>query len=901
MTAPKRLPGRTAEELLSTKLMPPRLQPTMLRRPKLLAHLDGALTRKLTLLSAPTGFGKTTLAGMWIEGADFPCAWVTLDATDNDPTRFWTYAVSALRTVDASIGKTTLSALMAPQPASLQTLLTPLINDLGRLNGPAVLVLEDYQTITAKEISEGLAFLVQHLPAQVHILLITRADPDLPLPLLRVRGELLEIDGSSLRFDLEEIESFLRLTAGVDLSPSTLAELQKKTEGWPAGLRLIALSLQKKGGQADVENLVRSFSGGERYVADYLIQEVFASQPEAAQGFLLKTCFFSRLTGSLCDAITGVSNGSSWLEKLERENLFVTRLEHVGPKTWYRYNPLFAESIQHLARQRLAEASIQDLFEEASGWYEAHGLDVDAIETALAAGLFDRAIPLIERYIEIHELRELGTLSRWLEAIPGQEILRHALICLTYAEVILYSGDRFAPATAIRIEPYLRAAETAWRAEENHPRLGQLLSFRGNVVWWQGDFSSAFAYARQSLQELPEYDVASRGNSLLILGNEALNGGRILDAQDLVLEARALLGAARNTYGVLATLQMLGEVFYWQGELEPAEQLNHQIIAEAVGDESMLDDQGIAALNLARIAYERNELDVAEDHATRAVELGKERANEFLQVQATLQVADIYAARPDHARARELVQALEARIQTPVFLHEIRTTLALLALRAGDRSTLEVWERTASANDQSVLELQEERDTFVLARLRLEQGRAQEALEILGDRKRKAAQNGRIRGQVQALVLESLAQHAARDLRTASEPLIAALTIGRAKGFRRIFLDEGPRLAALIQAALPTLRSRPLNLYATTLLHSFPAEASGHLAAADLPGRLEPLSPQELRVLRLLVAGRSNTEIAQEQVVSTNTIKTQVKSIYRKLNVNSRDEAREAARELKLV
>src|SRR6266498_2148126 len=682
--------SRKMENILHTKLMPPRLQSSAIQRDDLLSRLDNSLGKKLTVVAAPTGFGKTTLVSMWMASRDFASAWVTLDENDNDPSRFWTYVISALRTFDSAVGKSTLSALIALQPPSFQTLLTPLINDLAQMTQPCVLILEDFHSIASKEISASFSFLIQNLPRSLHLVLISRTSPDLPLPILRARNELLEIDTNDLRFNLQETASFLNMTAQTEISSSAIASLFQKTEGWIAGLQLAALSLQNRNAE-EVQNFIQSFSGSHRYVSDYLIKEVFENQSESVRNFLLKTCFLKSLTASLCDTTTEINNSAALLESLERDNLFLVRLERGGDQIWYRYNPLFAESIQFLARQRLDEATIQLLFERSSSWYEYHGLLEDAVETALYAKLFERAMSLIEKYIEIHDLREMYTLSRWLEIIPRQAILQRPMICFTFAQIILYSDDRFAPATALKIEPFLNAAESIWRAQENHPRLGQLLSFRGNISWWQGDFQKAFEYARQSLADLPDPEVFWRGNSLLILSYEALNEGRILDAQDLILEARALLGAAQNIFGVLASIQLLSEVFYQQGELEQAEQLNHQILADAVGDESMLDDQGIASLSLAHIAYERNELEQAKQWATRALELGKQRANEMLQVQATICLAHIAAVKGDLAGAHELVKSIEARIQNPTLLRELQNANTLLCIQANDILALDWW------------------------------------------------------------------------------------------------------------------------------------------------------------------------------------------------------------------
>lgn len=887
--------------LLHNKLMPPRINANVIPRDDLLSRLDRGLTGKLTTVIAPTGFGKTTLVSMWIASREFASAWVTLDQNDNDVTRFWTYVSSALRGLDPAIGRTTLSALAASQSSSFQTLLTPLINDLAYLRKTSALVLEDFHFIKTKEILDGVLFLTQHLPVSLHLVIITRTEPDLPLALLRVRGEITEIDAADLRFDREETEAFMQREVRADLSASSLSQILQKTQGWVAGLRLIALSLHNKTQAVNVENLIESFSGRDRYVADYLIGEVFKSQPEPVQSFLLRTSFFNRLTGSLCDAITGVNNSSAMLEQLERDNLFLMQLERHQNQTWYRYNPMFAESIQYVARQQLGETEIQALFEKASHWYEYHGFFDEAVETALNANLYDRAVTLIEKFIEIHDLSEMNTLERWMEKIPRSTILMHPIICFTYAQVILYSTDRFAPATATRIEPFLMAAESSWRIEENHKGLGQLLSFRGNVQWWQGDFFKAFQYAHGSLAQLPEHDVFWRGNSLLIISYEALNAGRIRDAQDYVLEARALLGASQNLFGVLAAIQILSEIFYWQGELEQAEQLNQQILTDAVGHESMLDDQGIALLGLAHIAYERNHLELAEQYAKRALELGRARANELLQMQATIRLADIHSANDDLSGANELLKALSAKIQNPVLLRGIQDAQALFSTRMNELSSLTWWVETISADDQRILHLQKERETFTLARLRIAENQIAEAIDLLKERREDSVQNGRVRSLVEVLCLEALAYHQDANLAEAVHSLSEALTIGQAKGFRRLFLDEGRRMAALLQATLSALPNRSLSLFASTLLRSFSPEATSQLTATSSAVQIEPLSPQELRVLRLLVAGLSNADIARELVLSTNTIKTHVKSIYRKLNVNSREETREVAKELKLL
>ncbi len=483
MNKPDKTSARKADYLLHTKLMQPRPQAALIARSELLRRLDDGLTKRLLLISAPTGYGKTTLTSMWVAKGGFASAWVTLDANDNDPTRFWKYVVSALRTFDPALGKATLSALAAPQPAPSMTLLAALINDMMGGEERRVLVLDEYQSITAPEINDGMAFLIQQLPEAYHLVLISRSEPALPLGLLRARGEMAEITSADLQFSLVETQAFLRETIAGELAPEMAILLQERTDGWAAGLRLASLSLQNKNPE-EAGKIIQTFSGRHRYVSDYLIKEVFDRQDEAVQNFLLRTCFLNRLTASLCDALTETNTGASTLEKLERANLFLVRLEHTGEQNRYRYNPLFAESIQALAKQRLDEGAIRAIFKKASQWYEYHGLYDDAIEGALSAKEFTQAIRLIEKYIEIHDMSELQTLGRWIEAIPQAELLLHPAICFTLAQVILYAGDRFAAATAAKLEPYLEAAESIWHSQDqrSRPRTGALSAWDDRLV-----------------------------------------------------------------------------------------------------------------------------------------------------------------------------------------------------------------------------------------------------------------------------------------------------------------------------------------------------------------------------------------------------------------------------------
>ena len=881
--------------LLHSKLMAPRLQAAVIPRLRLVNQLEAGASKRLTVVSAPTGFGKTTLVNLWLNGRNSPAAWVALDENDNDPVRFWTYVISALRTLDAEIGKHVLAALATAQLPALQTILTQLVIDLQRLAGWSVLVLEDYQAITAASIHTSLEFLLQHKPDRLHVVIIARREPDLPLGILRARAELSEISAAELRFDLAETKAFLQENLSGQLPDQAPEKLQERTGGWAAGLRLAALLLHNKDAQA-AGQAIESFSGGHRFVADYLIREVFFNQPDATQNFLLKTCFLNRLTGGLCDALTGEANGAAILEQLERENLFIIQMEPVFGRTWYSYSPLFAESIQSLARQRLGVEGVQALFQKASDWYTSQKLFDDAIEMALAAGQFERALELIETFVEIYSLRETGTLARWIERIPDAFILANPAVSMVTAQVFLFSSDRYAPATAARIAPYLNAAEQAWAAAGNDARLGTALALRGMVLFWQGELRQSLETVQRALEILPESEIFWRGVSLLNAAAGEIYAGRITHAQDEILEARALLGASQNTHGLLAANGILSEIFFAQGDLELCVQLCQQNIAAAVGDESMLDDQGAARLALARVAYEKNDLETAALHAAEAFDLGKRRANELLQAQAAGQLALIHAARGAAGQARADLKALEAGLHSPLALWEIRACEYSLAVREGLAPG--AWLLTG----QQALATHQERQTFIQARWEIAGGQPGTGLALIQPALAEAAAQGRIRSQAEALAIKAQAQHAGGQAPAAVESLSQALTIGQAKGFRRLFIDEGSRMAALLKDALPLLNKPAQRFYAGSLLQALSGEV--HTATVSGPAfqaPVEPLSQQETRVLKLLAAGLSNGEIAHELVVSTNTVKTHIKNIYRKLNINSREEARAVVRDMRLL
>ena len=859
-------------ELLSTKLALPRPRPSLVLREPLLARLDEALEYKLTLLSAPAGFGKTTLVSEWIatrgERQDpLPVAWLSLDAGDNDPVRFWRYVIAACQAFQTGIGKSALVLLHTPRRPSLETVLTTFINELAQLAHRCVLVLEDYHVITSPQIHETMAYLVDHLPATVHLLILTRSDPPLPLARLRAHGDLYELHAADLRFSLAETEIFLRQALPFPLSAEAITRLEARTEGWVTGLRLLALALQGRENTRDLEHMLGTFTGGHRHILEYLVADVLSSQPETLQEFLLQTAFLNRLTGSLCDAVTGRNDSEHMLEQLERANLFLIPLDDTGQ--WYRYHALFAEAMQHEARSRLGEDYLRTLYDKASHWYEEHGLLAEAVEVALSARDFTRAAKLIERIVgPYNTINELHTLLRWIEQLPEEVLQEHPELCLSYAIALLFTRDRSAPATMALIQVPLKMAERYWQAEGNRPKLGELLSFRSQVAWWQGDLSQAFADARQALELSSEQETLWPGSSILTVGMEELLAGKLDTARQAVLEARARFEAIGNAYGTRAATHVLGEVSSRQGELHVAARFFRQEIAEATEDPI---DMANALIGLAALSYEWNELQRAEQEVSQALdlskhhvdEIGKYHAEQVVQVPGSLVLARVLYARGEVLQAMGLLQELVVLTQERrwLYLHrEVLAEQARLQLSVTDLAAVQRWLTTITQLGEDFRLVQQEREALIVARLLIAQGEAEESLRLLERWQANAHAQGRTRSVLEIKVLTALAHFSHKHLPQARQTLREALALAQAEGYRRLFLDEGEAMATLLRNVLLDLREEPLVTYAQNLLRAFPQIRAGQIASPPAASELliEPLSGQEQRVLRLIAAGRSN-------------------------------------------
>lgn len=895
--------------ILTPKLSPPQHHANQVPRDLLLKRLHEGLERKLTLLSAPAGFGKTTLVTAWLAEIRQRAtelrphiAWVSLDETDNDPIRFWSYVFTASQRFDQGASQSALDRLQAAhrptQKASMnhiQEIVIAFINRLAGLQQKCVLVLEDYHTITMPLIHEMLMFLLEHLPSPLHLIIITRYDPPLPVSRLHIYGDCIELRASDLRFSIEESQNFLKKTLSANLSDTAITHLITRTEGWPAGLRMITLALQARSEQ-EIEQTLAIPIEGHRHILEYILDEVLRAQPEKRQEFILKTSILHRLTGSLCNAVTEQHNGEEMLEQLAQANLFLEPLDMYG--NWYRYHMMFAEAMQQEARRRFGNTGLQDLYRRASTWYEAHQLFHEAIETALAARDYPGVAALIEQIIDPRKFhQELHTLRRWLEQLPITVLQNHPNLCLIQAIGMLFlSNDRRSPAVVPLLQGPLHMAEKAWRAEQNQRGLGALFSIRCLISVWQGNLSQSFSYARQAVDLLPEDETIFRGICLLPAGIGEMFEGKLNRAHQLISEARTLCEEEQSHPAIMAALLRLGDLCYHQTQLYQAQQCYQRVLAEVGYSREDLFDRGLAFLGLANLTYEWNDVKTAAYYARQALETGQQLDAEDIQTQASLLLARLQQRQGQTQQATEVLQAQLVSLKKVRHTREIYSLLIHFALANHELITAQrhlLYLKSLSLDDVSFL--QQEHETLLQLRFHLAQGEPQKVLEHLPSQLCEVRTQGRRRSEISLLALMALAYQALKQPELAQKTLLQALELAYTEKLCRLFLDEGSTLATLLQTITPDPEQTTLAQYIRHLLQAYVDE---RLLPENYttPTIATLLSPQELRVFGLIVDGSSNEEIAKMQVVSINTIKTQVRSIYRKLQVTDRQGARKAAR-----
>jgi LuxR family transcriptional regulator, maltose regulon positive regulatory protein len=906
------------DALLATKLHVPRPQPGFVPRPRLVQALSEGLARGRVLICAPAGFGKTSLLAHWARGGGRPVAWLGLDVGDNDPARFWRYVVATLDQEQPGIAERLGPLLGPPAPRSFEGLVTALINELAAQPGrdEVLLVLDDYHLVDAGPVHESVAFLLENLPPGLLLVVSGRADPPLPLARLRARGQLAELRAAELRFSTEEAAALLGAAAGPSLPDTAVVALTARTEGWAAGLQLAALSLR---GGTDAAGFVAAFSGSHRFVLDYLADEVLDGQPGQVRAFLLETSVLERLSGELCDAVTGRSGSQAMLHQIERAGLFLVPLDEV--RGWWRYHHLFAD----LLRARLEQEQpgrVQELHRAAAAWSDEHDLGDDAVRHALAAGDPAWAARLVERHVETLLRRSEGaTLHRWLSALPAESVRDRPRLCLAQAtsaaisfrveaaEALLDDAER---AFAVRgDEPYEPSVGRAVSMLANVPAL--IAHLRGANARLRGDAALASGYNRQTLAQLGDED---RGMRSLIQANVAVVDwlrGQLGPAERSLAEVLAERRAAGEGFLAMRVCYDLGQVQRAQGNLDAALATYRQALETAGEGSSQPPHLGMAHVGLAEVLYERDELASAFDHATRGVALCRQLAFTPPLATGLAVVARIRQAHGETAAALEAMDEagqVELSPQVVALFNPVPSQRARLLLAQGDVRAAAQWAKAAGLSPEDEPDYAREPAYLLLARVLLAQDRPGPALTLLARLLATAASQGRIGNVIEIQALRALALAARRDHASALGALAEAVTLACPQGYVRVFADEGAPMHALLtrlSAARKDQRAPARDIdphYLAELLRACgqaSAAPPSRRAAAALSGMAEPLTDREVEVLRLLAAGRSNQRIAHELVVALDTVKKHVTHILGKLGATNRTEAVARARQLGLI
>jgi LuxR family maltose regulon positive regulatory protein len=934
-------------------------------RPRLFDKLDASFARKLTLLCAPAGFGKSTLLAEWIRHTDerktepsthayLPTAfaWFSIDESDNDPVRFWSTFVAALQTVHATVGTTTLAMLESPQPLPPDMLLTSLLNDLASYSERTLIVLDDYHLIHAQAIHKALLFLLEHLPPQLHIVLCSRSDPSLPLARWRSQDQLAELRIEDLRFTHDEATLFLREVMGLDLSTASISALDSRTEGWVAGLQLAALSLQ---GIADKEKFIALFSGSNRYIVDYLIEEVLGHQPDEIQNFLLQSSILERLCGPLCDAVVygsvvygddAVLDSQTILESLERANLFLISLD--TERRWYRYHHLFAEVLQMRLLQG-QRAKVPQLHQRASEWYEQCELWSEAIHHALVAGDYVRAARLIEFVGLTHFAQSTiqHSLTHWLSTLPAEVVRQRPRLSLIYAWILFAHVDM--SSALQRVDD----AEAAWKQNLEQftkaPIGSEIAAMRSILLAYAADHhpAEAIKWGQQALNTLDTTQPTFRCIAALAVGMAKLKEGDVWESLQALSEACQMARIAENVYlfGVATSHEVAMQRA--RGALALAlATIQASLVWAAQQGALVYPTFGGLYLNYADLHREKNELEVAQRYAEEAVMHSDQEVNPSLFIITRLVLLRIKQAQGDWARVasllgevttlaqqypgiihNSLLQALSAQMQMREAMYfDNHAAIPSAALAWAEASQWEEGELLAAHRFYDYIFMYEHRRItrpqilLAWARTKGDQTLLREIYAYLQRQLRVAEQTGLLWYQIKLTLLQSLTLAALGDAADAFTALARSLRHALPEGYIRVFIDEGESVRTMLGQFRSQLMQQPqseqntaLSIYVNLLLTHFgpqPSEERKTIPSRllkptpkveNLHALLEPLSEREVEVLGLVASGLTNTEIASRLIVATSTVKTHLNHIFSKLGVQSRTQAIARARELGLL
>jgi LuxR family maltose regulon positive regulatory protein len=879
--------------------------------------MNAAIRGTLTLVIAPAGWGKTTLLHAWHAETScehWPLAWVSLDTGDNDPIRFWAYVISALNTLHPGVGETPLALLYAASPPPIEDVLAPLLNALIELSTETVLVLDDFHHIEAPSIHDALTFLVERLPPKLHLVLASRGDPLLPLARLRVQGTLTELRAPDLRFTVEETAEFLLDVMGLPLSREQVAALQARTEGWITGLQLASLSLQ---GREQVAGFIDAFTGSHRYIVDYLVDEVLVRQPVEVQDFLVQTSILDRLCGPLCDAVRWRADSQALLAHVERSNLFLVALD--DERHWYRYHHLFAEVLRNRLQQTHS-VLVPELHRRASSWYEHQELVDEAITQALAIPELERAARLMQRHSWSSNFPSQFQLFRgWLNHLPETFVRTQPLLCIMHAITLLLTHQLDQAET--RIKDTERFLDQEMPTEQRRTILGGIAASRGSMARLLGDYERAIPLAQHALDLVPEMEETLLRRMiyptalLTVASSYLMNGDLTATAERQVEDTVSIMGRQgtqpTNLPTTLRSISNLARFKLLQGRLRQAASTIEQLLHMASGHDGLQ-----ALLNGAdyyfiqgELLREWNQLEQAKQHLEQGMDLdrGAMMAEAEMITRGFLALARLQQACGQHTHALQTLNSFAQMAQQRGFASTLvaqgAAVRAHLVLVQGDLAAALHWTQTSGVSATEALSYPHEREYLTLVRVRIAQGRQQpggsflpEALALLERLLADAEPRARLGSVIEILLLRALALQAQSKQEEALRTLGRALTLAEPEGYLHLFLDEGPPLLSLLRQAY----ARQITPgYVRTLLEAAGQHMRPTPHRSSVLGEL--LTEREREVLRLLVEGASNREIAEHLVLSVNTVKKHVFNICSKLSVQSRAQAIARVRTLNIL
>ena len=893
-----------AETLLQTKLYLPATRGALVPRPHLLARLNAGLSGRLTLISAPAGFGKTTLVAHWgqqLEArGEWHLGWYSLDENDNDLVRFLTYFITALQKIDGRLGQSLLDQLPSVQTHNIQLLLTELVNDLAQTSLPIILVLDDYHLISSTVIHEGVTFLIEHAPHHFHLLLISRADPPFSLMRWRVRHQVTEIRQQDLRFSLGEADDFLNELMALNLPETAVTALETRTEGWVAGLQMASLALQGQlslPGQADVDGFIQSFTSSNRFIFDYLAEEVLARRPKGTREFLLKTAVLDRLCAPLCDAVMGHAKAADSpsqkiLEQLESANLFLVPLDN--ERRWYRYHHLFADLLQQQSRREQPELA-NVAHERASHWFEQAGYSEEAVQHGLNAANFERATNLLTEYSETWLKRgEISKILLWGKRLPVAWRQKSLKLTLNYAWALLFDGHENEVEEAVAHLP-LEIADTAV----------YLLVLRGTLAAGQGNNVKAIALLEKAEAQLKTLEPTSGNETMRAVAVNSLAYSYHFHNDDARAEetyetAIALNRKIGNLLGTINALRGLGGLFLDQGRPHEAKAICHdglqteQRWTEHLGNKNRkLVAAAPIHLLLGRIYYHWNRLAEAETQLVDGDKLVLIN-NPFDRCIGLLTLAQLRLAQGQIEAIPPILTQLQGmdRVENPPYIRR-QLTISLVTIRCA------LYRQQPTPALQTAIEhalaqlVGGAADPLTQARALVTLDRSQEAVLLLKEVAAQAEADGRFGLWLPTAVLLCLAYHKMGENTAALVWLRRAVETAVSSGYIRLFVDEGEPLRQLLHQLA---QEQDAPSYAATLLTHFPGTPH-----ANTPSTNNPLSPREREVLQLIAGGLTNHEIALKLTIAPSTAKRHVINIYNKLEINNRAEATARAYELGIV